>query len=243
MNFDKNWFGNRGLNSLSILSYLATTEHMTGDKKYREVADMLIEKHGYLQNMMEQKFQRGIGTGNQSDDEMAFMSYYNLLKYDADPERKSRYAISFWHSWRIEEPEMNPFFNFTFASVCSDLSFTDAWGTYATAPAGDWLEASVETLQRFPLDRFSWRHRNSHRIDLMSIPEANRGFDERSFAGRGYRVNGKVLPVDERYFGHWNHDPWRLDTGGDGRELADGAVFLLPYYMGLYFGFIKEPAP
>ena len=27
--------------------------------------------------------------------------------------------------------------------------------------------------------------------------------------------------------------------GGDGRELADGAVFLLPYYMGLYSGFIK----
>ena len=56
----------------------------------------------------------------------------------------------------------------------------------------------------------------------------------------GYRKNGKVIPVDESHFNHWNRDPWRLDTGGDGRLLANGAVFLRPYYMGLYHGFIIE---
>ena len=29
-------------------------------------------------------------------------------------------------------------------------------------------------------------------------------------------------------------------TPGDGRQLASGTVFLLPYYMGLYHGFIRE---
>jgi hypothetical protein len=53
-------------------------------------------------------------------------------------------------------------------------------------------------------------------------------------------VNGKVLPVENRFFAHYNTDPWRLDYGGDGRELASGTVYLLPYYMGLYHGFIKE---
>ena len=57
---------------------------------------------------------------------------------------------------------------------------------------------------------------------------------------RGHRYNGKVLPIDERVVNHWNHDPWELDQGGDGRELADGASFLLPYYMGLYHKFIVE---
>jgi hypothetical protein len=37
----------------------------------------------------------------------------------------------------------------------------------------------------------------------------------------------------------WNHDPWELDQGGDGLELADGGSFLLPYYMGLYHKFIE----
>jgi len=135
---------------------------------------------------------------------------------------------------------MNPFFNFAFAASCADLTFSNTYGTYSTAPKGDWLEDSIELLKRFPLDRVNWRHTNSHRIDIVSLPEANRTFDEDSFAGRGYRVNGKVLPVDERYFGHWSNDPWRLDTGGNGHELGDGAVFLLPYYMGLYHGFIIE---
>ena len=81
LNFDKNWFVERGLNSLSILSYLITTAHITGDDKYRDIASTLINQHGYAQNMIDMKFQRGFGTGNQSDDEMAFMCYYNLVNY------------------------------------------------------------------------------------------------------------------------------------------------------------------
>lgn len=46
--------------------------------------------------------------------------------------------------------------------------------------------------------------------------------------------------MDERFFEHWNHDPWGLDSSGDGRILADGAAFLLPYYLGLYHGFVSR---
>ena len=58
---------------------------------------------------------------------------------------------------------------------------------------------------------------------------------------RGHLVNGKVLPVENRFFNHWNTDPWQLDYGGNGNELAAGTVFLLPYYMGLHHGFIEKP--
>jgi hypothetical protein len=50
-----------------------------------------------------------------------------------------------------------------------------------------------------------------------------------------------VLPVQNRHFNHWNTDPWHLDYGGGGNELGAGTVFLLPYYMGLYHGFIEKP--
>ena len=59
--------------------------------------------------------------------------------------------------------------------------------------------------------------------------------------GTGHLRNGKCLPVDERRVEHWNHNPYELDGGEGGRTLADGAVFLLPYYMGLYHGYIIEP--
>ncbi|HPN33029.1 MAG TPA: hypothetical protein PK843_00825 [bacterium] len=242
LNFDPRWFIERGLNSLSMLSYLATTAHITGDAKYRIVADSLIKRHGYLQNLMNMKVQRGIGTGNQSDDEMAFMCYYNLIKYEPDPLRRSQYAASFWLTWRLEAPEMNPLFNFLMAASCNGVRYADQWGTHALDATGDWLEDGVETLKRFPLDRFDWRHDNSRRIDLIRLSELGACFDEnpQDFPRRGYRVNGKVIPVDECHFNHWNRNPFELKTGGSGRTLSDGAVYLLPYYSGLYYGFIKE---
>lgn len=240
LNFDKSWFVERGLNSLSLLSYLVTTAHITGDNKYRKVAQMLIDKHGYAQNMTDMKFQRGIGTGNQSDDEMAFMCYYNLINYETDPELRSRYAFSFWMAWQQEAPELNPFFNFAFAASCKGLIFSDPWGDYKLEPYVGWLEESIETLIRFPLDRFNWKHTNSHRIDINKFHPLTKTFDDNNMRDNGYRKNGKVIPVDESHFNHWNRNPWRLDTGGDGRVLSNGTVFLLPYYMGLYHGFIME---
>ena len=58
--------------------------------------------------------------------------------------------------------------------------------------------------------------------------------------GKGHLRNGKVIPIDERFVNHWNFDPWRLDSHANGYELCDGASFLLPYWLGVYHGFIKE---
>jgi hypothetical protein len=240
LNGNPKWYVERGLNSLSMLSYLNVAFHLTGDKKYRDVAEELREKHSYHINVLWPKYQKGIGTGNQSDDEMAFMAYYNLIRYEPDPELRAMYLVSFAHSWRLEEPELNPFFNFCFAAVALDQQITNNWGTFDLAPWPTWLADSVDTLKRFPLDRFDWAHANRHRKDLVWLSKHSaQGLNDQS-RGRGYRVNGKVLPVDERHFNHWNTDPWRLDNGGGGHGLGDGAVFTLPYYMGLYHGFIAK---
>ncbi|MBN1482521.1 hypothetical protein EH223_10790 [candidate division KSB1 bacterium] len=240
LNHDRNWVFDRNLNSLSMLAYLVTAAHITDDKKYTKYAEYLVENHGYLQNAQLPKTQRGIGTGNQSDDEMAMMMLYNFIKYAPHKDWKDRIALACWTYGRLELPEMNPFFNFIYAASCSGQSFTDAWGTYSLEPVGPWLEDAIETLQRFPLDRIDWQHDNSRRIDIMPIDDLQRHFDEDSYAGRGRRVNGKVIPVDERHFNHWNHDPYDLVTGGNGHTLSDGAVFTLPYYMGLYYGYIMD---
>jgi hypothetical protein len=240
LNYSLDWFVERGLNSLSMLSYLMTAWHITDDEQYKEIADSLITNHSYLQNMIDQKVQQGIGTGNQSDDEMAFMCYYNIIKYEPDQKRKEAYAASMNASWQLEAPEMNPFFNIAFAASCTGLTFTDAFGTYPLDPDGDWLEDAVETLVRFPLDRFDWRHTNHHRLDLVRTHPRQRTFDSQIGPHEGMRVNGKVIPVDECHFNFWNRNPYRFDTGGAGKFLADGAVYLLPYYMALYHGYVKE---
>ena len=60
-------------------------------------------------------------------------------------------------------------------------------------------------------------------------------------ADRALPGRAQLMPVENRHFNHWNTDPWELDYGGSGNELAAGTVFLLPYYMGLYHGFLQKP--
>jgi len=236
LNNNPAWFPERGLNSLSMLSYLAVAEHVTGDPKYRDAAKDLVNNHGYAMNLMYPKLQNGPGSNNQSDDEMAFMSFYNLVKYSSLPVVRAMTRYSFYSYWLLEQPELNPFFNFTYAGSCMGATYEDPWSVFDLSPQGAWLEESVDTLERFPLDLCNWRLTNSHRKDILPLPSYRR--EPGDAAGRGYRRNGYVLPVDERHFNHWNTDPWQLDYGGDGAGLSDGATFLLAYYMGLYHGFI-----
>lgn len=242
LNRDPNWWAERGLNSLSLLSYLAVARHVTGDAKYEAIARELIDRHGYAQNLLYPKVQSGPGSGNQSDDEMAFMCFYSLLRHTRDEALRNVARTAFYAYWQNEAPEMNPFFNYAYAAVCEGLVMRNQWGGFPLSPYGDWRGDSLATLRGFPLDRLNWPLRNAHRLDMVRLPLAqSRDFYEPGNEGRGHRPDGRVLPVENRHFNHWNTDPWQLDYGGRGDVLGSGTVFLLPYYMGLYHGYIAKP--
>lgn len=95
---------------------------------------------------------------------------------------------------------------------------------------------SPHALRRFPLDRVAWSYRNSHRLDV--VPHGVEPGDPAR--PRGSRRDGSVLPIDERFLNRWNQDPWRLDGAGDGRTLADGSAYLLPYYLGRYLRLFQD---
>ncbi|HYO80088.1 MAG TPA: hypothetical protein VES20_01700, partial [Bryobacteraceae bacterium] len=237
LNRDMAWWEERGLNSLSILSYLKTAEHITGDAKYGAAAQLLRDRKAYDTNTLIPKSHAGAGAGNQSDDEMAFMCLYNLMRYETDERLRSMYGFALRRRWEMEQPELNPLFNYIAAASLRDLGFRGSHRTIDLHPDFSlWQPQSLDTLRRYPLDRFNWGFRNSHRSDVVRLSP----FISDEEARRGYLKGGAVLPIDERFVEHWNHDPWRLDSGGDGRRLADGASFLLPYYMGLYHGFVNK---
>lgn len=238
LNGDRMWWAGRGLNSLSILTYLKVAHHMTGEPHFDEAYRRLIRDHHYDTNLMVPKIQVGPGSGNQSDDEMAFMCFYSLLKYETDAALRQKYALALADYWAVERLERNPLFNIAAAASLQGARFENAYGTLDLAARGDWLEDSLDSLRRLPLDRIDWGHRNSHRLDLVPVRALISEDEGRPVSG--YRRDGKALPVDERYFSFWNHNPYQLDTDGTGRTEGDGAVFLLPYYMGLYHRYFEE---
>lgn len=243
LNHDLNWWSERGLKSLSMLSYLTVAEHVTGDSKYAEARRYLIDEHGYDTNAMVAKIQMGVGAGNQSDDEMAVMCYYNLLRYSKDMELREKIQYSFYQYWTYLQPERNPFFHFAYAAHGVGSTFRNPWGTHSLDPWNGWKSDSMQALKGFSLDRVDWATRNNHRLDVVGLSpqQSVDNYDPEFYSGeprRGHRVDGKVLPVAERHFNHWNTDPWTLNYGGEGRTLASGTVYLLPYYMGVYHGWI-----
>ncbi len=239
LNHDQDWWEERGLNSLSYLTYLRIAGHMSepgSGQRYADAARALLDDHAYLANLRNPKVQSGPGTGNQSDDEMAFMNYYHLLRYEEDEAVRSVAAHSLRQYWLVLQPERNPLFDFIHATAIDGTGYRDAFDDETYDRADFPLDDAVESLVLYPLDRFDWGLSNSHRLDVVLLREQ----DDRG--ARGHLRDGRALPIDERFVNHWNHDPWRLDHGGEGRYLADGASFLLPYYLGLHHGLIEETA-
>ncbi len=160
--------GTRGLNSLSILSYLKVAEHMTGDTKYRAAYESLIDTHHYAVNVRDPKRRNGVGTGNQSDDEMAFMCYYNLIRYEQAASLRRQYLGSLRWYWSLEEPECCPLFNYIYGALDDGSS-----ERFLKLPTADtYLADAVDTLRRIPLDRILWSYDTD--IGWTWFPPCNR---------------------------------------------------------------------
>lgn len=209
------WEAQRGLNSLEMLSHLKATYHITGDEKYQKAYLELARKHHYALNTLYQKINL-VGHINHSDDELAFLAYYPLLRYETDPDLRAIYLRSLERSWQIERPERNPLWNFIYGAL--------------TGRACE-AEAAVETLQQIPVDQIEWRVRNSHRKDLPHDP---------AYEGTREPQALVALRADERPTAKWNSNPYEFDGGSDGGSEEAGSYYLLPYWMGRYFGIISE---
>jgi len=205
-----------GLRALHLLSHLKVASHITGNPKFEQAYNDLVNHHKYALLTRNQKINIPSRV-NHSDDELAFLSYYPLLQYETEPRLRSIYAESLERSWQCERAERNPLWNFIYAAGTGTRNFE--------------LAHAIRTLQEIPWDLVTWTVANSHRLDLATDPIADRFQRKQSLA---------VLPADERPVAKWNGNPYSPDGGNSGRSEDDGAFYLLPYWLGRYHGFIMD---
>jgi hypothetical protein len=224
LNDDPRWVAERGLNSLEVLCFLKVAAHICGEKRYADAYDDLIENHHYLLNTL--TFRRRVPWYilNHSDDELAYVCYYPLLRLEQSPERRRILVQSIVRTWEDSpdeetiRAEKSPFYNFLYGG---------ATGRPCAA------EDAIEALQEWPWELVNWTMQNSHRHDvtLRIAPMA-----------RNRSQTTRLIPMTERRVMRWNGDPFAADTGNDGRTEEDGAAFLLPYWLGVYHGYIPKDA-
>jgi len=215
INVSPNWWYERGINSMQILAFLKAAYHVTNDQKFEKAYQTLTQKHHYAENMVQQKMY-GPFDMNHSDDELAFLPNYILMRYANDPKLLSVYTKSTQRSWKVEQPERIPIWNI----ICSAALKKDCD-----------LKVALEELQLIPMDLITWTMENSHRWDLPR-DQLNDRF------GKAQAV--RPIPTPERGISKWNSNTFIYDTGSNGYGEDDGAFFLLPYWMGRYHRFLIE---
>jgi hypothetical protein len=215
LNKSTNWWYERGINSMQILAFLKAAYHVTNDQKFEKAYQTLTQKYHYAENMVQQKMY-GPFDMNHSDDELAFLPNYILMRYANDPKLLPTYIKSTQRSWNVEQPERIPIWNIiSSAALNKDCD----------------LKIALEELQLIPMDLITWRMENSHRWDLPQDQLSDR-------FGKAQAI--RPIPTPERGISKWNNNTYVYDSGSDGYSEDDGAFFLLPYWMGRYHGFLIE---
>jgi hypothetical protein len=200
----------QALNSLELLSHLRVAYHITGEERFLTAYRELIHQRGYLENVTRAAPETPHEV-NYSDEELAFLSFYPLLRYEDDAGLRAQFQGALTRFWRSCEAERNPLWNFIYAA-----------GTGATdydAPT------ALATLERIPLDTVYWTVKNSQRVDLPTAPSMDRFREKQSL---------RALSPNERGVMKWNGNPFQLDYLSEGRSEDDGAFFLLPYWLGRF---------
>jgi hypothetical protein len=198
------------LNSLEILSHLRVAYHLTHDEEFLRAYRHLIDDWGYLRNV-DRFATEGPAEVNYSDEELAYLAFYPLMKVEDDQALLARYRRALRGLWLRTRDEKNPLWNFIYAAGTGAQDFD--------------RQDALETLERIPLDTISWTVRNSQRADIMLRPRRGRF---------GERESLRALPPNERAMMKWNGNPFQLDGGNGGRSEDDGAFFLLPYWLGRF---------
>lgn len=229
----------RGLNSISIITYMTIADRIVGGSTYTGAKNSLANDHGYQLNALFPQFSEGIGGNNTSDENLAFLLYYPLLAYEQDETLKRTWALSLWLYWNTVQYESHPRFAFTSGLRLAGTEWRDAYGPVPLDLTDDWQGPALDSLRRFPLDLIVWNQTNSPRLDLTPFPE---WLYLLNGSGGGTRNDGRLLPIDERSLNQFNGGIYPFDSGSGGRSEQPATHYLLAYWMGRHHGIIAADA-
>lgn len=215
------WAGGGFLDSLEILGGMLAAWHASGEDRFLQAYETLITEYRYGEVAT---FSDHVltwtnpGVANYCDHELADLAFLTLLRYEPRPERRERWIGSLLAAWEYEEGERNPLKVLAMASAVHDV------------PG---LDDGVRTLVEYPEDLRDVLVDNAHRRDAArGVPDR---FGEPQFT--------TVFPYDEIQTMRWDHNPYRVRDGGDGRMRMSPAFWLLPYWGLRYYNAICEAGP
>lgn len=215
LNCNDTWFWEKGVNSLELLSFLKITYHMTGEEKYNDIYKMLVKKYHYALNTVTYKIDDNHAC--HIDDKLGFYAIHNLMTYETDPQLLKYYQMGIKYHFEVERIERCATWNFIYGGLTNE-------------PCD--VENAVRTLQETPLDLIRYGMNNTIRpdVEIDHSPEI--------FGGKPH---AKIpLPADERPSDRLTYNAFKLDSRPGADSCVCPSSWLLPYWMGRYYGLFSE---
>jgi len=217
-----------GLNSAICLAWFKLAYHVSGDAQYQEIYETLAFDRHYIWNLQHFLW---VYLGYATKHYNVYMGYenmYTLTRLEDDPELHEIYSDAFakelWESgplpglaWRRGRVEANPTWS--------------PWYLYSTGrrnPEAIWNSIwQMDVFVDAPL-RDHYMH-NSDNPDIEKNPQ--RPTDALYPLPANLRVPDMCI---------WHRSPYTLDGGDDNNRERSGHDYMLPYWMGRYYGYISE---
>jgi len=216
---DPEWRIEAPINCYEMLSFLLLTEHITGDAKYRQEFDRLVQKYDFAKHLTRPK-SYGITERTRIDDDLLSMVIPTWIMAEKDPARLA--ALKEGYSWLYStvKDDQNPFFNFTYTWA----GLTDTRHDQSAA----FLRDAPLDLRQFGIDSSQREDVQIRRYPMLEVQQTER-----------------ILPPSERGVMRWDKNPWEVFAGdfGDpeGKSESSGVFWLLPYWFGRYLDVIGPP--
>lgn len=204
----------RGLQAVELLSFMKTAADVTGEARFHDAYGRLVGM-GYPGWTLRQRSTHPPEDIAHFEDQLAYWSWWNLLRRETDPDLRALYLRGHARSHEITRIERNPFFLFLYGTLTG----------HDCEPA-----AAVRHLREWPLDLRVWSFANSHRSDLRPPPGL-------------LPHKGGIRAFSPREHQPMRWDAWTMqeDGGTGGRDVAEPGGWLLAYWMGRYHGYITAP--
>jgi hypothetical protein len=187
--------------------------HVTGDKKYQRELARLFGDERYGKLILEPKLSAP-SEFTYIDDQLLALSYRGLLAYDREPKRRAAYIESLRRWFNVIRRDHSPLYAFVYGGVMG--------GDFGAA-------GCVEFLRDSPLDMVDWTVDNRAREDLHLV---------RLPVIEDVQVD-RLLPQSERGLNKWDDNPYGAIGGSGGFSESSSVHWLLPYWMGRYYGIIR----
>ena len=215
INRNPDWSGEHGTNALEMLSFLKTAYRMSGNEKYNEEYVRLIKEEHYALNAMHCK-EKDAHTCH-IDDNLCFLISIPLFNYETDPDLRYVYLTGMREHWEYERVERNPFLNVVYAAMTGENADIDK---------------AVTSLKEMPLVYMKMKVLNSLRNDMVWDYSPQEFGEPPQLA--------EPLPYDEKPVVRYTRNHFLADSTPSKFSLIEGASYLLPYWMGRYYGVIGE---